>query len=296
MKNFFKKSIEILTRFIIVKTEILDFVVCTMRYFIFMDESGNNFEDKYFALWLLFIPDYLVWYIYDDVQSYYDRAKDIAKAIKYVKVQEFIDKAQFSDLKNLLKSQTNFELKFKNINFTNKDIYKWMIDKVCLYHEIQYITFIVDKKSQDKDYSYWENYINYAAQCISENIEDENDYIFISDSITQPKWEKQKWRQFENFLKDTVCKYLKTKWKKTDNFLWVIRIESHSSVLLQLTDTILWCVMYFIRLKNWAISEKSKMKKWVVAETLKNNFWNIDYSSSQTIKFPFKFTITYLNK
>jgi hypothetical protein len=41
-----------------------------------------------------------------------------------VKVQEFIDKAQFSDLKNLLKSQTNFELKFKNINFTNKDIYK----------------------------------------------------------------------------------------------------------------------------------------------------------------------------
>jgi hypothetical protein len=54
--------------------------------------------------------------------------------------------------------------------------------------------------------------------------------------------------------------------------------------------------MYFIRLKNWAISEKSKMKKWVVAETLKNNFWNINFSSSQTIKFPFKFTITYLNK
>ncbi|MCR5411702.1 MAG: hypothetical protein K6E76_01580 [Patescibacteria group bacterium] len=56
--------------------------------------------------------------------SFYDRAKDIAKNIKTIKIQEFIDKHNFDDLKKILSSSNHFELKFKNINFTNKDIYK----------------------------------------------------------------------------------------------------------------------------------------------------------------------------
>lgn len=262
-----------------------------MRYFIFMDESGNNAEDKYFALWFLFVPDYRVGYLYDDMLSFYDRAKEIAKNIKSVKIQEFIDNQRFVDLKKILSTQSNFELKFKNINFTNKDIYKWMIDKICWYNDIQYSAFIVNKENQDISVSYRDNYIKYASLCIAENMENSNEYIFISDTITQPKWEREKWKEFENYVTESIVNNLKSQWKRTDNFFWALRIESHSSVLLQLTDTILWCIMYFLRSQQWIIWEKTKLKKWFVAETLKRKLWDIDFSESQRIEDPFVFSI-----
>lgn len=261
-----------------------------------MDESWNNAEDKYFSLWLLFIPAYRVGYVYDDMISFYDRAKEIARNVKSVKIQEFIDNQKFDDLKKILSSQSNFELKFKNINFTNKDIYKWMIDKICSYSDIMYSVFVVNKDHQDdKTSSYWDKYVEYASICISENMSDENEYIFISDTITQPKWERERWKEFENYITDCVVTNLTNQWKRIDNFLWAIRMESHSSVLLQLTDTILWCVMYFLRNQGWNISEKTAMKKWFVAETLKRKLWNIDFSQSQKVDIPFVFSIKHYN-
>ena len=55
-----------------------------------MDEAWNNKEDQKFALWFLFVPDFIVGYLYDDVVSFYDRAKDISKNIKTIKIKEFI--------------------------------------------------------------------------------------------------------------------------------------------------------------------------------------------------------------
>lgn len=266
-----------------------------MKYFIFMDESWNNFEDKYFALWLLFVPDYLVWYLYDDILTFYDKAKDIAQNIKLTKIQEFIDNKQFDQLKNILKSQWNFELKFKNINFTNKEIYKSMINKIWSYKDIQYVAFIINKQSQNNEYSYRESYLNYLSICLSENMDNWNEYIFISDSISQPKWERRKWKEFENYLKKLVCEKLIKKWKNTECFVWAMRVESHASVLLQLTDTILWCIMYFLRINDWFFWEKSIIKKWLVANTLKTMLWNIDFTKSQTVKSPFKLIIKHFN-
>ena len=256
-----------------------------------MDESGNNAEDQYFALWLLFVPVNYIGYVYDDMISFYDRAKDIAKNIKTIKIQEFIDKHNFDDLKKILSSSTHFELKFKNINFTNKDIYKWMIDKVCSYHNIQYATFIVDKSKRDNTQSYRDNYIKYASLGVSENMDNQHEYIFISDSITQPKKEKQIWKQFENYLTNFIKNHLSELGKRNDNFLWALRIESHSSVLLQLTDTMLWCIMFYLRNQTRTISDKTALKKGFVAETLKRKLGNIDFFTSQTIENPFIFSI-----
>ena len=262
-----------------------------------MDEAWNNKEDQKFALWFLFVPDFIVGYLYDDVVSFYDRAKDISKNIKTIKIKEFIEKRDFESLNNILKSQNSFELKFKNINFTNKDIYKGLIDKLCWsYPLIRYCAFIIDKKYQDKNFSYRDMYIQNAAMCIANNMHDDHEYIFISDSITQPKTEKQKGKQFENYLKSAVEDRLKKKWNRSDNLIGVLRVESHASVLLQLTDTILWSVTYFMRKQQGLISSKSIENKWLFAETLRKKFWDIDFLKSQTVNKRFYLSIRHYYK
>jgi hypothetical protein len=77
----------------------------------------------------LIVPLSKIGEIYDDVWKYYDSARNIAKLNKEKKVSEFIDNEQFSELRNITKSSVDFELKSKNINFTNRDIYRGLIDK-----------------------------------------------------------------------------------------------------------------------------------------------------------------------
>ncbi|MBQ7075151.1 hypothetical protein IJM86_09255 [bacterium] len=62
---------------------------------------------------------------------------------------------------------------------------------MCSYHNIQYATFVVDRSKRDNTQSYRDNYIKYASLGVSENMDNQHEYIFISDSITQPKKEKQ---------------------------------------------------------------------------------------------------------
>jgi hypothetical protein len=268
------------------------------KYFIFMDETGNNLEENYFWLGILIIPLSKIWKIYDEVWRYYDIAKDIAKSNKLNKINEFIDKWEFEFLKNITSSSVDFELKSKNINFTNRDIYKSLIDRYFVYQDLKFSSLIIDKNNWKDEFSSWDLYINRASMLIANNIcfiEDNKfypswDYILVADHITKPKWVEE---SFEETITRKVKNRLTTKWKDINIFFWATRQESHSSVLLQLVDILLWNTVYFLKERDWKIWEKSKEKKWYVANFLKEKLWNPNMLETFTVYKPNYFSIWY---
>lgn len=268
------------------------------KYFIFMDETWNNKEDSYFWLWILIIPLSKIWEIYDDVWRYYDSARSIAKINKNNKINEFIDKQDFDLLRNITKSSVDFELKSKNINFTNRDIYRSIIDNYFSYNDLKFSSLIIDKNNWKDEFSSWDLYINRASMLISNNInfiEDNKyypswEYVLVSDHITKPKSINI---SFEKSITEKIRSRLEKKNKDVEIFFWATRQESHSSVLLQLVDILLWNTVYFLKEKDWMIWEKSKDKKWYVANHLKEKLWNPDMLKSFTLYKPNYFSVWY---
>lgn len=266
------------------------------KYFIFMDETWNNKEDSYFWVWILIVPLSKIGEIYDDVWKYYDSARNIAKLNKEKKVSEFIDNEQFSELRNITKSSVDFELKSKNINFTNRDIYRGLIDKYFWYNNLKFSSLIIDKDNWKWEFSSWDLYINRASILIANNIDfiENNqyypswEYILVSDHITKPKWVDM---SFENSITYKVRDRLDKKNKNVDIFFWATRQESHSSVLLQLVDILLWNTVYFLKEKDWVIWERSREKKWYVANYLKEKLWNPDMLRNFTTYKPNYFSV-----
>lgn len=260
------------------------------KYFVFMDESGNTKEEQFFWLWLLFVPIELVWYIYDDLKSFFDRAKDIAKAKKNEKILEYITEKHFDKLAKITTSTRDFELKFKNINFTNKDIYKWIVDKYFSYNWIKFSSLIIDKKNGSEKYNYRDLYIFRASMLLANTIKSEPDaeYVLICDWITQPKSITKK---FEESMKDSILHSLDKKWISPDTLFGVLREESHACLLLQLVDIILGATMYFTKEKQWLISEKVENKKWFIARTLQSKTWSKNFTESFTITTPSYFSV-----
>lgn len=265
------------------------------RYFVFMDESWNTKEEKFFWLWLLFIPVEIIGYINDDLRSFVDRAKEIAKAKRNEKILEYITKKDFESLWKITTSNKDFELKFKNVNFTNKDIYKWIIDKYFSYSGVKFSSFIIDKKNWSEKYDYRDLYILRASMLLANNIklEPEAEYILLCDGISQPK---NKSKKFEQSMIDWIRSYLR-KYGISENILFgVLREESHASFLLQLVDILLGATMYFTKKEQWLISEKVESKKWFIAEALKRKVWDHDFINSFTVNKPSYFSVWHFKK
>lgn len=251
------------------------------RYFIFMDETWNTKEEIYFWLWILMVWVDYVWDLYDLMRIFSDKAKSIAKLKKQEKIWEYIHNSDFSNLNSILSTTKDFELKFKNINFTNNTIYSHIIDTYFNISWTKFAALIIDKSNWSQDYDYWDLYIQRSAMLIAKTIKNEPDaeYVLICDGISQPK---NKSKKFENSMMDCIKYFLKKDWINSDILFGVMREESHASLLLQLVDILLWACLFPIKNKQWLISEKTLSKKWLVYNVLKKNINNKDTSNNIT--------------
>ena len=175
---------------------------------------------------------------------------------------------------------------------TNKDIYKWLVDKYLSYSTARFSTIIIDKQNGTDTYDYRDLYIQRASMLIANNMSPNDEYVLICDSISQPK---NKIKKFENSMIDSIKYRLRQKWYGENILLWVLRLESHASIMLQLVDTLLWCVMYFTKKDQWLVSAKSMEKKWFVAESLQKKVW-FDFLETKTVNSPNYFNIRHFKK
>ena len=113
-----------------------------MKYFVFVDESGNNNQENLFLLGALFVPAEKIGEYYDALTAV--RSKIISK-IKQ-KEKELEEKLPDSDLLNFYKGRRRaYEIKFKHINATVAEEYQWLVSQYFKFSDVRYSCLVIDK-------------------------------------------------------------------------------------------------------------------------------------------------------
>lgn len=235
------------------------------NYFAFIDESGNSSQERFFGLGLLIVNDEIGDF-YDSMKPFYDKARDIAKNNKLARIAQLSDNSEWGQIKEIAKSTKSFELKFKYINSTNNSVYKALIDKYFTFKNVRFCALVIDRKQQSSGndkwkpvLNPWDVYIHEAAMLISNNIKNISpcQLAVLADDLTRPADIK---KSFERSLADAIV-YRLSKNNLPDKVFGVSRLESHSSLMLQVVDVLLGCVMFDFKKSSNLISEKLATKQ-----------------------------------
>ncbi|MBI2634735.1 DUF3800 domain-containing protein [Candidatus Peregrinibacteria bacterium] len=259
------------------------------NYFGFIDESGNSRQERFFGLGLLLIDDEIGDF-YDAMKPFYDRACDIARLGKAERVTNLKREGDLEQVAEIARSNRRFELKFKYINHTNNAIYKALVNKYFEFSRVRFCAFVIDRldpKFPATDLEPWDVYIHRAAMLIANNTRNISPcgLCVLADDLTKPKTVT---KSFEQSLRDAIISKLKG--AKCDLF-GISRLESHSSLLLQVVDIMLGAVMFDFKKRTGLISEKQGAKQAPVAQEIRNNLEAKDLSLNATYHKPNYFSV-----
>ncbi len=254
-----------------------------MNRFYFIDSSGILSRDRFFGVGLLVIRN--VGDMIDKLVKNSQPAYNASKNNKRLHIEKLIAIGDKDEAIRILKSNSHFEMKFDNLRKSTELFYKKMIDIFLSDQENRFSTMIIDKDNpafnNGNIHDAWENYTGYTANLIAKemkNLPDDNACIIV-DEISKPS---NKPLSLENTIlsklrdetiKDTTIKF--------DNIFGALSIESHSNMLMQLTDVLLGAVMYDFKKKNGMTSELTekrkedlvaKMRQTFMVSTLAQNF------------------------
>lgn len=237
-------------------------------YFAFIDESGNNNQDPFFGIGMLLIDD--VGTLYDAIRPFYDRAFTIAVSRRHKKIEQCITSSSYTDLANIARSNQVFELKYKRINSSNNHIYRDLISTYFSFANARFSAIIIDRsdpnfKPDEVFANPWYMYISYAAMLVAGNIKDLDirSICILADDISKPKIVTE---TFEDSLAGKISSRIKGS-KADGAIINVARIESHSSILLQLVDILLGCVMYdFMKQRNLVGVKRAQRREPAIQE------------------------------
>ena len=261
------------------------------KYFVFMDESGNNDKDQYFVLGLLFIPAKYIGDIFNTLESISDKIKDISYQNKIKILNEYKNKNDWDTVFRYAQSEKRFEMKFQSINKDNQDLYIHILKKYFTLKDVKFSALVIDKKDTNykpDNMTHWNRYINNATMLFINNLKNikEGKFVLIADQLSQPKSAKI----YEDYMNEQILKKIKEKGINKDRFFGVIRLESHSSVFLQLCDILVGAIGY-------DLSGNTNERKVKFIQTLKDILQIESLSNNQTINNPNYFSIwRYNNK
>ena len=269
------------------------------NYFAFIDESGNSTQERFFGLGLLLVDDE-VGDFYDAIKPFYGKAYELARKNKLARISELEKQKDYTQIKEIAKSGKRFELKFTHINATNNTIYRTLIDKYLSFPSIRFCALVIDRQKKRSEGKWepalnpWEVYIQQAAMLIANNIKNISpcQLCVLADDLTRPSDIK---KSFERSLADAISFRLK-KQNIANKIFGVNRLESHSSLLLQVVDTLLGCVMFDYKKKNGLISEKLALKQEVVVQDLREKLGVKSLAQNKTYHKPNYFSVWEFNK
>ena len=139
-----------------------------------------------------------------------------------------------------------------------------------------------------------EIYIQQAAMRIANNIKHISpcQLCVLADDLTRPSDIK---KSFERFLADAISYRLKKR-NALDKIFGVSRLESHSSLLLQVVDILLGCVMFDYKKRSGLISEKLAARQEVVVEKLREKLGVKSLAQNKTYHKPNYFFVWEFNE
>jgi len=201
------------------------------KYFVFVDESGNNHQENLFLLGCLFVP-------VEKIGEYYDLLQKVkAKIIGQVKRKEAeLEQKLFgNDLANFYKGRRSpYEIKFKHINDTVAEGYTWLISQYFKFPDVRYCCLIIDKNKYPAPahLRFFDVYVNQLALLLKCNIKDNEEIVLLPDDITISGK-----ISYEN----AITKKLNEDGK---NIFGVHRQESHANIFVQMTDLLTGSILY----------------------------------------------------
>lgn len=262
------------------------------NYFTFIDESGNLSTERYFGLGMLLTDE--VGSLYDAIKPYYEKVRDIARIQKEKTINDLLANQRYEELAAIAKSSRRFELKFKFVNFTNNIVYKEIINTYFQFPNCRFSAAIIDRKDPnfkpDEVFgSPWYMYMSYAAMLLATNINNlgECRICVLADDLTKPRDIQE---TFEQALTNKIYSRLKQNGIERTIFN-VARLESHSSLMLQLVDILLGCVMYDFKKEVGLIAEKLAQRQELVVNRLREILGKNKLSQHFTVNRPSYFNV-----
>jgi hypothetical protein len=244
----------------------------------FIDASGTfNPEDRFFGVGMLTLKN--TGEITDKLHIIYQRVLAISQMNRDKTLQSLINKGDFQSAISMLKKTYHFELKFDRISSTKVSNYKEMIQLFLNVPEFRFSSMVIDKQKPGYDDNFfsttWDAYTSYVATLVCNELINmpNEEMILVLDQINKP-------RSASRSLEDTVLgkiqkRAVKHEGKKLCRIVNAFRIESHSNLLMQLTDVLLGAVMFDFKDRARLISEKLRTKKEEVVKELRNEL-NVD--------------------
>lgn len=135
----------------------------------------------------------------------------------------------------------------------------------------------------------WDTYIHRAAMLFANNIKNivPCNVCILADDLTRPKEIR---KTFEKSLKDAVNNRLSS--MNIDNSIFgVARLESHSSLMLQIVDILLGAVMYDFKKEQGLISEKLSERQEIVVKEVRKKLITDSLSLNKTWHSPNYFSV-----
>ena len=239
------------------------------NYFAFIDESGNLKSEDFFGLGMLLVEN--VGELYDGIKIYYHKVKEISRLQKEKTIKDYLANKKYEDLAKIAASSQAFELKFKYVNFTNNSIYRDLIGQYFTHADCRFACAVIDRKDPkfqpEKLYANpWEMYLSYAATLIAGTMSNlpSCNICVLADDLTKPRTIKT---TFENALTAKIQHKLKQDGINR-NIFSVARLESHSSLMLQVVDILLGAVMFDFKKARGLISSKLLERQEPVVEKI----------------------------
>lgn len=217
------------------------------KYFIFMDESGNNTQDRYFVLGILMVPVQDIAPLFNFLERISSKIQTRSYDAMTKRIDAEITAGNIDRIVTTAKSFRSFEMKFKTIHKENEDLYIHIIRKYATFPRVRFCALVFDKQDPAVSFhpdgmSHWERYLNNAAMLITSNIQNnpQAEYVVLADQITQPEGGDD----YETTLVNKIRARLVRK-SLPESAIWgATRIESHSSTFLQLVDILVGAVGY----------------------------------------------------
>lgn len=231
-----------------------------MNLLSFIDASGTfSPQDRFFGVGMMTIEK--SGSISDALSLIFQRVLAISQAYRDNAVKSFIDKSNFEEAIKILKKTKRFELKFDRITPVKIELYKEMIRTYFSIPTNRFSAMVIDRQEPSYDDKFfpntWEAYSSYVATMVMSELRNlqKDQLLVVVDDITKPRYATLS-------LEDTIFEKVRKKidfHKEKELFgqiFNIIRVDSHSNLLLQLVDVLLGSVMFDFKKKNNLISEK----------------------------------------
>lgn len=194
------------------------------KYFGFIDETGVLNKDpkqRFFAIGLLKC---------DDTSALLEELVVLKN-----RTMEKLRAAQLE--KGLQVTTGDFEFKFSSITKTSANYYKDLISLYLKFPSLQFNALVLDKGNPRLDIgkyfpSTWEAYISYSKMLVRNNLRGNEQLCVIADFLGKPR---------------ASAKYYEPEIRALDNVYNATFLESHASLLIQMVDVLVGCVVMDFR-------------------------------------------------